>query len=128
MKIKNVEKFREELYAAIKDAYLWEWDNIQTSSAVWKGTSDDYEESMTSYSSFKFIDERALRISLPHPMIIRNNGKAVYITVDDSGATFWKSTDEEFEYMGSIDINFYQSKMSFSMVVTRALLKMLGTI
>lgn len=125
MKIKNVEKFREDLYTAIKDAYLWQWDSIETSSAIWKGTSDDYVECMTRNSSFKFVDGMALRISLPHPMVIRNNGKTVYMTVDNAGVTFWQSTDEEFQYRGSLHAEFYQNRMSFSMVVARALVNTL---
>ena len=126
MKIKNVEKFREELYTAIKDAFLYQWRSIETPSAMWKGTNDDYEESMERCSSFKFVDGKMFRISLAHPMVIKHNDKSVYMTVDDEGVTFWKSTDEEFEYRGSIEANLYQNRMSFSMVVTRTLIRMLG--
>ena len=126
MKINNVEKFRKEIYDAINDSIIWNFDKIETPSAIWKGTNDDYEESMLKCSSFKFVDGELLRVSLVSPMIIENEGKKLYMTIDEDGATFWKSTDKEFKYRGHQEAGFYRNKMSFAMKLVHNINYMLG--
>ena len=95
MRITNIEKFRNELYEAIKDTCEW---TVDTPSAIFK-------------SDFKMIDGNVRVISLEHPMKIE--GGALYITVDDDAVSFWRSEKGWFEYDGYIEFELYRNKLSF---------------
>lgn len=113
MKINNVEKFRKELYTALEDAYIWEY--VEESSATWKGNADDYEETMKEENHYKVENGEPIRISLAQPIMIRSKGKSLYLTVDEQGVNFYRSTEKEFEYAGDIDAGLYLNRMSFVM-------------
>lgn len=117
MKIKNAEKFREELYTAIEDALLWEFDEIQTAAASFKGGFDAYKEEMLEHFTYEWGDDfRTYKIiSLPHPMMITKGDKTLYLTVDESGVEFYKSLEDQFVRTGSLDADIYKNKMSFAM-------------
>ena len=95
MRITNVEKFRDELYEAIKDTCEW---TVNTPSAIFK-------------SDFKMIDGNARVVSLEQPMKIE--GGALYLTVDEDAVCFWKSEKGWFEYDGYIEFELYRNKFSF---------------
>ena len=95
MRITNIEKFRNELYEAIKDTCEW---TVDTPSAIFK-------------SGFEMIDGNVRVVSLAHPMKIE--GGALYITVDDDAVSFWRSEKGWFEYDGYIEFELYRNKLSF---------------
>ena len=95
MRITNIEKFRDELYEAIKDTCKW---TVNTPSAIFK-------------SDFKTVDGNVRVISLEHPMKIE--GGALYLTVDEDAVSFWRSEKGWFEYDGYIEFELYRNKMSF---------------
>lgn len=95
MRITNIEKFRNELYEAIKDTCEW---TVETPEAIFK-------------SDFKMIDGNVRVISLAHPMKIE--GGALYLTVDEDAVCFWKSENGYFEFDGYIEFELYRNKFSF---------------
>ena len=115
MRINNVEKFRNEVYGAIEDAWLW--DKIEKSAATWKGDFDDYKDSMTEYDHYEFEDGKPYLVSLAQPMRISEGENSVYITVDKDGVTFYKSTEKQFVYKGCLDAGLYKNKMSYMMAL-----------
>ena len=88
MRITNVEKFRNELYEAIKDTCEW---TVDTSSEI--------------------VDDKPHIISLAHPMKIE--GDALYLTVDEDAVCFWRSENGCFEFDGYIEFELYRNKFSF---------------
>ena len=95
MRITNVEKFRNELYEAIKDTCEW---TVDTPSAIFK-------------SDFKMVDGNVRVVSLARPMKIE--GGALYITVDEDAVCFWRSENGCFEFDGYIEFELYRNKFSF---------------
>ena len=108
MRITNVEKFRSELYEAIKDT--WEWV-VDTPSAIFK-SDIGYKDSMKEYNHSEIIDDKPQVISLARPMKIE--GGELYITVDEDAVCFWKSEKGWFEYDGYIEFELYRNKLSFT--------------
>ena len=88
MRITNVEKFRNELYEAIRDTCEW---TVDTSSEI--------------------VDDKPHIVSLARPMEIE--GGALYLTVDEDSVCFWKSKNGCFEFDGYIDFKLYKNKLSF---------------
>ena len=107
MRITNVEKFRNELYEAIKDTCKW---TVDTPSAVFK-SGVEYEDSMTEYNHGEIVDDKPRIISLARPMEI--NGGELYLTVDEDDVSFWRSENERFRFDGYIDFKLYRNKLSF---------------
>ena len=107
MRITNVEKFRNELYEAIKDTCEW---TVDTPSAIFK-SDIGYKDSMKEYNHSAIVDNKPHVISLAHPMKIE--GGALYITVDEYAVRFWKSKNGCFEFDGYIDFKLYRNKLSF---------------
>ena len=95
MRITNIEKFRNELYEAIRDTCEW---TIDTPSAIFK-------------SDFKMVDGNVRVVSLARPMKIKNG--ELYITVDEDAVCFWRSENGYFEFDGYIKFELYRNKMSF---------------
>lgn len=95
MRITNIEKFRNELYEAIKDTLEW---TVDTPLAIFK-------------SDFQMIDGNVRVISLAHPMKIE--GGALYLTVDEDAVCFWRSEKGWFEFDGYIEFELYRNKFSF---------------
>lgn len=122
MKINNVEKFRNEIQTAMKDAASWDW-KIDTPSAMWKGGCEDYKESMVEYTQGKVVDGQYIVTSLAHPMTITNkdNGKYAILTIDEDGANFYKSEPDRYIYNGCIEADWHKNKMSFAMHLVRAI-------
>ena len=88
MRITNVEKFRNELYEAIKDTCEWTVD-----------------------ASSEIVDDKPHIISPAHPMEIE--GGALYLTVDEDAVCFWRSEDGCFEFDDYIEFELYRNKLSF---------------
>lgn len=106
MRITNVEKFREDLYEAIKDTCEW---RVETPAATWKN-GFEYKETMSKYDHAEMVDGKPQIISLAHPMRVEN----LYITVDSEGVTFWESGEKYFKYSGSCSFEYYRNKLSFT--------------
>ena len=85
MRITNVEKFRNELYEAIRDTCAW---TVDTPSAIFK-SDVGFKDSMTEYNHSEIVDDKPHVISLVRPMKIE--GGELYITVDEDAVCFWKS-------------------------------------
>jgi len=117
MKINNVEKFRNELYTAINDGIGFMYE-IDTPSAIWKGSHADFVDSMKEHCWYDVADGDTKCISLPHPMIIRNEGKTIYLTIDEDGAWFFENEPEQYVRNLHVDADFYKNKMSFAIRVT----------
>ena len=95
MRITNVEKFRNELYEAIKDTCE---RTIDTPEVIFK-------------SDFKMIDGNVRVVSLERPIKIEDG--ALYLTVDEDAVSFWRSEKGWFEFDGYIDFKLYKNKLSF---------------
>ena len=107
MKITNIEKFRNELYEAIKDTCEWV---VDTPSAIFK-SDIGYKDSMTEYAHSAIVDDKPHTVSLPRPMKIENG--ELYITVDKDAVCFWRSENGCFEFDGYIEFELYRNKLSF---------------
>ena len=107
MKITNVEKFRNELYEAIKDTCEW---IVDTPSAIFK-SDVGFKSSMKEYNHSEIVDDTPSIISLARPMKIENG--ELYITVDEDAVCFWKSENGCFEFDGYIEFELYRNKFSF---------------
>ena len=124
MKIKNVGKFRNELYEAIKDATYW--DEVEDTEWVFKKLDTDNKElyemrknDLGEYCIWKEFDNGVgyQAIALPNPMHI--NGTPIYMTVDDEGVDFWRSKEDYFEHCSWVDADFCKNRLSFAMAVMR---------
>ena len=107
MRITNVEKFRNELYEAIKDTCEW---IVNTPSAIFK-SGIEYKDSMTEYNHSEIVNGTPHVVSLAQPMELEDG--TLYITVDEDGICFWKSKDGCFEFDGYIEFELYRNKLSF---------------
>ena len=107
MRITNVEKFRNELYEAIKDTCAWTTD---TPSAIFK-SDIGYKSSMTEYNHSAIVDDAPHTVSLARPMKIENG--ELYITVDEDAVCLWKSENGWFKFNGYCDFKLYKNKFSF---------------
>ena len=107
MRITNIEKFRNELYEAIKDTCEW---TVDTPSAIFK-SDVGYRDSMTEYNHSAIVDDKPHVISLARPMRIES--VALYITVDEDAVCFWKSENGCFQFDGYIEFELYRNKLSF---------------
>ena len=107
MRITNVEKFRNELYEAIKDT--WEW-TVEMPSAIFK-SGVEYKDTMTEYNHSEIVDDKPHIVSLARPMKIENG--ELYITVDEDAVCFWRSEDGCFEFDDYIEFELYRNKFSF---------------
>lgn len=112
MRITNVEKFRNELYEAIKDTCKW---TVETPSAIFK-SGIEYKDSMTEYNHSAIVDDKPHVISLARPMAIEGGDGELYelyLTVDEDAVCFWKSENGCFEFDGYIEFELYRNKLSF---------------
>ena len=107
MRITNVEKFRNELYEAIRDTCAW---TVNTPSAIFK-SGIEYKDSMTEYNHSEIVKDTPCIVSLAQPMEI--NGGELYLTVDEDAVCFWKSKNGCFKFDGYIDFKLYRNKLSF---------------
>lgn len=107
MRITNIEKFRNELYEAIRDTCEW---TVNTPSAIFK-SGIEYKDSMTEYNHSEIVNDTPCIVSLAQPMEI--NGGELYLTVDEDAVCFWKSKNECFKFDGYIDFKLYKNKLSF---------------
>ena len=123
MKINNVEKFRKDLYTALKDTVLW--DSVEALEATWKGEAEDYSETMKEYSHYKFVDDLAWKVSLPQPIKIEDAGKYLFVTVDHDGVDFYTSDKEKYIYVGYLEAELYKNRMSFAIAVANRINKKL---
>lgn len=108
MKITNAERFRKELYEAIKDTCEW---TIDTPSAIFK-SDIGYKDSMTEYNHSEIVNDKPRVVSLARPMKI--NGGELYITVDEDAVCFWRSENGCFEFDDYIEFELYKNKLSFT--------------
>ena len=107
MRITNVEKFRNELYEAIKDTCEW---TVEMPSAIFKNKFE-YKDSMTEYTHYETIDGTPHAISLPHPIEIED-GK-LYMVIGTEEVNLWKDEGDFYTYDGYIEFELYRNKMSF---------------
>ena len=107
MRITNVEKFRSELYEAIKDT--WEW-TVEMPSAIFKNKFE-YKDTMTEYTHYETIDGTRHAISLPHPIEIED-GK-LYMVIGTEEVNFWKDEGDFYTFDGYYDFKLYKNKFSF---------------
>lgn len=107
MRITNFEKFRNDLYEAIKDTCEW---TVEMPSAIFKNNFE-YKDTMTEYTHYETIDGTLHAISLPHPIEIED-GK-LYLIVGTEEVCFWKDERSYYTYDGCIEFELYRNKMSF---------------
>lgn len=115
MRVKNVEKFRDQLYEAIKDQSWWD---VDTDITVVVKHGYDYVSGanhVTERPHYEVVMGEARCVSLPHPCRIKNIG--MYITVDEMGINFWKDNKNEFKYSGCLSFEFYKSRLSMVMAL-----------
>lgn len=126
MKINNVEKFREELYRALKDNYMG--SSTEESNYMWKDGNERTQEMMDDVQyDWNAVEERPEAISLPQPMHFRDY--KVAIVVEEDGVTFWDtSMMSYYEMIGYVSTNVYINRMSFSMAVIKTLEQMKGKV
>ena len=106
MKITNIEKFRNDLYEAIRDTCEW---TVEMPSAIFK-SGVEYKDTMTEYTHYETIDGTPHAISLPHPIEIDDK---LYLIVGTEEVIFWKSEEKFFTYDGYIEFELYRNKFSF---------------
>ena len=107
MRITNIEKFRNELYEAIRDTCEW---TVDTPSAIFK-SGVEYKDTMTEYTHYETIDGTPHAISLPHPIEIED-GK-LYMIIGTEEVIFWKDEGDFYTYDGYIEFELYRNKLSF---------------
>ena len=122
MKIKNVDKFREELYKALKDNYMG--SSTEESNYMWKDGNERTQEMMEDVQyKWNAVEERPEAYSLPQPMHFRDY--KVAIVVEEDGVTFWDTSIKSYyEMIGYVPTNVYINRMSFSMAVVKTLEQM----
>lgn len=106
MRITNTEKFRNDLYEAIKDTLEW---SIEMPSAIFK-SDIEYKDTMTEYTHYETIDGSLHAISLPHPIEIEDK---LYLIVGTEEVCFWKDEGKFYTYEGCCEFNLYRNKLSF---------------
>lgn len=125
MKIRNISKFRDELFAAIKDSLYWD---AHESYLVAKSPEigDAYHHLMTDDEDWHFMpyydfdkNGNGLQVvALPHALEFR--GTSIYLVIDDSAdARFYKDATTHFELIGVVTSDYYKNKMSFAMTLVR---------
>lgn len=107
MRITNVEKFRNELYEAIRDTLKW---TVEMPSAIFKNNFE-YKDTMTEYTHYEIIDGTPHAISLPHPIEIEDD--KLYLVVGTEGVVFWKPEEKFYIYEGCCEFELYRNKLSF---------------
>ena len=107
MRITNIEKFRNELYEALKDT--WQW-SVEMPSAIFKNKFE-YKDTMTEYTHYETIDGTRRAISLPHPIEIE--GGKLYMVIGTEEVNFWKDEGDFYTYDGYCDFELYRNKLSF---------------
>ena len=107
MRITNIEKFRNDLYEAIRDTLEW---TVEMPSAIFKNNFE-YKDTMTEYTHYETIDGTPHAISLPHPIEIED-GK-LYLIVGTEEVCFWKDEEKFFTYDGYCNFGLYRNKLSF---------------
>jgi len=117
MKINNVEKFRKEIYDAVKDALSWKWRTIETPTCIMKN-GYEYKELMNEINTYEPDDETKYKcVSLAHPLIIEDGDKKLYVTIDDEGASFFKNSEDRYVNSGYCFVDYYRNRMSFAMAL-----------
>ena len=107
MRITNIEKFRNELYEALKDTSRL---SVEMPSAIFKNKFE-YKDTMTEYTHYETIDGTRHAISLPHPIEIE--GGKLYMVVGTEEVNFWKDEGDFYTYDGYYDFKLYKNKFSF---------------
>lgn len=127
MKISNAERFREDIYTALKDSATWDW-KVETPSVIFKGNHDEYKDSMRDYTQGKMVDGKYIITSLAHPMRITNKEtmKDVILTIDEDGANFYKSEQDRFDYNGCVEVDWHKNRLSFAMHLVRVIAERLN--
>lgn len=126
MKIKNVEKFREELYGALIDGNCYGFAEAHA-SCVYKDAHKEFVErhqSLVSELPLYDVDEcgEYVVVSLPYPMHFK--GTSLYMTVDEDGVDIWVSMDKYFVRHTSILRDIYQKKLGFIVAVSNRVSKL----
>ena len=138
MKIKNIVKFRDEMFAAIKDAAYWDatetYCTVKTkyldADAHYKDMKrDEADDTLKPDCDWNFIprcarygetDAEFGAVALPHPLHFR--GTDIYLVIDsDANAILYKDVGTHFEYSRNVVLEYYRSKMARAMVLIRAI-------
>lgn len=124
--IKNVEKFREDLYDAIIDGNSYDFAEARA-ACTYKDSHKEFVERHSSLTTeLPLYDENEngdmVVVSIPYPM--RFNGTSLYMTVDEDGVDFWVSTEDYFVRHTSIYVSMYQKKMGFIVAVANEATKL----
>lgn len=107
MRITNIEKFRNELYEAIRDTCEW---TVEMPSAIFK-SGIEYKDTMTEYTHYETIDGTPHAVSLPRPIEIEDG--ELYLVVGTEEVAFWKSEEKFYTYDGCCEFELYKNKFSF---------------
>lgn len=114
MRITNVDKFRQDMFKALKDVY---YSGVETCECMWKG---DREHSEFMNEHFVFNDDYSEIVSLPQPLHFTE--KHVAVTVGDEYVILWDtSVKTHYEVLKRICIDCYQTRMGIAMVVCRSI-------
>lgn len=131
MKIKNVEKFRKDLYAAIEDGNCYNFCDTHTSAVVRKGHLEWVEKygGVSDYNLHRdFGNGRYEVVALAYP--IHFIGTGIYMTVDDKGVDFWVNAEEAdetyFAHRSWIDYDYYDTKLGFVVAVINEINELLA--
>lgn len=132
MKIKNIGKFRDELFAAIKDAAYWDAEvtfctaKSKYCDRYYERMKHDAEDSLPPDEDWNFIptiggdDENYGVVGLPHPMHF--SGTDIYMIIDcDGNARFYKDVITHFECVRIATLEYYSTRMASAMVLIRAI-------
>lgn len=124
--IKNVEKFREDLYSAIIDGNSYDFAEACTSCTYKDSHKEFVERHSSSALEFPLYDENEngdmVVVSIPYPMHFK--GTSLYMTVDKDGVDFWVSTKDYFVRHTSLYVSSYQKKMGFIVSVANEATKL----
>ena len=107
MRITNIEKFRNDLYEAIRDTLEW---TVEMPSAIFKN-GVEYKDTMTEYTHYETIDGTLHAISLPHPIEIEDGKLCLIVGTEE--VCFWKDEGKFYTYDGCCEFELYRNKMSF---------------
>lgn len=117
MKITNTDKFRQDIYKAIKDIYFF---GTETSAAMWKGDFDDFKPSMAEHFMYDDLDGRDTWevISLPQPLQFTDYGFA--ITVTDDEIIIWDTTIKtHYDRLRVFYASAYSSRLAIAMALCK---------
>ena len=107
MKIKNIEKFRNELYAALKDGSWLPFDDSAECVIIAEHeNSINHERLANSIPVWREVNGETVAVALYRPLKVL--GTDYFVTVDvDADVSLWKHVDGGYQFEDFVPTNNY---------------------